>query len=118
MGMPALAASRLIRPVFGDPRMLQATPATKGGTNSGSMPALAISCLHGVLVRTTTQAKDSPMITATIVPPPQAMREFGRALPTFGLVATVRKLPTDRSANRYPSTTGFVVVRAPINSIA
>src|ERR1700710_1401780 len=98
-GMPALAASRLSRPVLGEPRMLQATPATNGGTNSGSIPALAIRRFQGVLVRTTTQAKDRPMITATIVPPPQAISEFTRALPTFGLVATVRKLPTDKSAN-------------------
>ena len=78
--------------------MLQATPATSGGTNSGSMPALAIRPLHGVLVRTTTQANDSPIVTARTVPPPQAISEFASALPTFGLVATLRKLTIDRSA--------------------
>src|SRR3978361_2329631 len=97
-GMPALAASRFSRPVFGEPRMLQATPATKGGTNSGSMPALAIRDLQGVLVRTTTQAKDKPIRTAAVVPPPPAIRELARAAPTFGLVATVGKLLMDRSA--------------------
>src|ERR1700761_8421530 len=97
-GMPALAASRLSSPVFGEPRMLQATPATSGGTNSGIMPAPAIRRLHGVLVRTTTQANDRPITTATSVPPPHAINELARATPTFGLVATARKLLMDRSA--------------------
>src|ERR1700709_675081 len=97
-GMPALAANRFNRPVFGEPRMLQATPATRGGNDGRSMPVLAIRPLHGVLVRTTTQENDKPINTATIVPPPQAISEFANALPTFGLVATVRKLLIDKSA--------------------
>src|SRR6185312_283524 len=105
------------KPVFGDPRIDHATPATNGGTNSGSMPALAINPFQGVLVRTTTQANESPIATATMVPPPQAISEFVSALATFGLAATTRKLAMDKSARRYPSTTGLVVVSAPISSI-
>src|ERR1700722_5290349 len=96
--MPAFANTRFSNPVFGDPRMDHATPATRGGTNSGSIPALAIRPLHGVLVRTTTQAKDNPMMTATTVPPPQEISELANAPATFGLVATARKLVIDRSA--------------------
>src|SRR5215469_13201912 len=60
-------------PVCGEPRIVQATPATSGGTNSGTSPAVAISALHGVLVRTTIQAKPSPMTTAIAVPPLQTI---------------------------------------------
>src|SRR6476646_7945410 len=98
--MPAFAMIRFSRPVFGEPRMAQATPATRGGTNKGSMPALAINPFHGVLVRTTTQANDRPMATATMVPPPHAINELARALATLGLAATARKLPIDISAKR------------------
>ena len=79
--------------------MAQATPATRGGTNRGNMPALAISPFQGVLVRTTIQAKDRPMKTAITVPPPHAIMELSRAFATLGLVATVMKLPMERSAS-------------------
>ena len=51
----------LISPVFGEPRMVQATPATSGGTNSGRMLAAAMKPLNGVLVRTTIQEKARPI---------------------------------------------------------
>ena len=54
----------LIRPVFGEPRIAQATPATSGGANSGRMLAAAIKPLNGVLVRTTIQENSSPITTA------------------------------------------------------
>ena len=54
----------LIRPVFGEPRMVQATPATSGGANSGRMLAAAMKPLNGVLVRTTIQENASPIATA------------------------------------------------------
>ena len=50
--------------------------APDGYTIALISPALAISPLHGVLVRTTTQAKDKPITSATTVPPPQAIIEF------------------------------------------
>ena len=50
----------LIRPVLGEPRMAQATPATSGGANSGRMLAAAIKPLNGVLVRTTIQENSKP----------------------------------------------------------
>ena len=83
--MPALAASRFSKPVLGEPRMLQATPATSGGTNSGSIPTLAMKPLQGVLVRTTTQAKDRPITTATSVPPPHAISEFVKRRADIGV---------------------------------
>ena len=54
----------LIRPVFGEPRIAQATPATSGGANSGRMLAAAMNPLNGVLVRTTIQENASPITTA------------------------------------------------------
>ena len=54
----------LIRPVFGEPRMAHATPATSGGANSGRMLAAAMKPLNGVLVRTTIQENASPITTA------------------------------------------------------
>ena len=51
----------------GDPKIVQATPATSGGTKSGTSPAVAISALQGVLVRTTIQAKPSPIVPAIVV---------------------------------------------------
>ena len=59
--------------------MDHATPATSGGTNSGSIPALAISPFQGVLVRTTIQANANPIATASAVPPPQASIELANA---------------------------------------
>ena len=56
----------LSRPVLGEPRMPQATPATSGGTNSGIMLAPAMKPLKGVLVRTTIHEKASPITTARI----------------------------------------------------
>src|SRR6201996_5402601 len=96
----------LIRPVFGEPRMVQATPATSGGANSGKMLVAAMKPLNGVLVRTTIQEKRSPIATAIAVPPPQAISVLSNASPTFGLDSTVRKLLTDRCRRLRPSTTG------------
>src|SRR5690242_6796799 len=96
-GSPALVMTMFRRPVLGEPRIDQATPATSGGTNSGSIPVLAISPLHGVSVRTTTHAKASPITTASSVPPPQAIRELPSAAITLALVATTRKLPIETS---------------------
>ncbi len=62
----------LSRPVFGEPRIDHATPATSGGANSGRMLAAAMKPLNGVLVRTTIQENNSPIATAIAVPPPQA----------------------------------------------
>ena len=106
------------RPVFGEARIDQATAATSGGTNSGSMLAAAMKRLHGVLVRTTTQEKVSPMTTASAVPPPQAISELASARWTFGLPRTVMKLSNDRSKTPKPSTTGLVLVSAPSSSMA
>ena len=86
----------MIRPVFGDPRMAHATPATKGGANSGRMLAAAIKPLNGVLVRTTIQENNSPITTAIRVPPPQAISVLASASATFGFASTVRKLVTER----------------------
>ena len=86
----------LIRPVFGDPRMAHATPATSGGANSGRMLAAAITPLNGVLVRTTIQENNNPIATAIRVPPPQAISVFASASATFGFASTVRKLVTER----------------------
>ena len=82
----------MISPVRGDPSITQATPATSGGTNSGSSPAVAITPLHGVFVRTTIQAKARPIETASAVPPVQAMSELASASPTLGLTSTDAKL--------------------------
>src|SRR5215831_14882778 len=86
----------LISPVLGEPRIDQATPATSGGANSGRMLAAAMRPRKGVLVRTTIQENNSPITTAIAVPPPQAISVLSSASATFGLVSTVRKLPTDR----------------------
>ena len=82
----------MISPVFGEPSNAQPTPATNGGTNSGSIPAVAISPFHGVLVRTTIQAKNSPITTATAVPPAQATSVLPSAKCTFSLPSTSMKL--------------------------
>src|SRR4029079_4530996 len=106
----------LIRPVLGDPRMAHATPATSGGANKGRMLAAAINPLNGVLVRTTIQENKRPITTAIAVPPPQAINVLASASATFGLVTTVRKLPTDKWLRLKPSTTGLVSVSAPSSS--
>ena len=80
-----LARKVLSRPVRGEARIDQATAATSGGTNSGSMLAAAMKPLQGVLVRTTTQEKVRPMTTASAVPPPQAISELASARWTLGL---------------------------------
>src|SRR6185369_249830 len=107
----------LISPVFGEPRIAQATPATSGGANSGRMLAAAMKPLNGVLVRTTIQEKASPIATAIRVPPPQAISVLTSASATFGLLSTVKKLLTDSRVRSRPSTTGLVSVNAPSSSI-
>ena len=107
----------LMRPVFGEPRMAQATPATSGGANSGRMLAAAMKPLNGVLVRTTIQENASPITTAIKVPPPQAISVLNSASATFGLASTVRKLVIDRWRSQKPSTTGLVSVSAPSSSV-
>ena len=108
----------LIRPVFGEPRMVHATPATSGGANSGRMLAAAIKPLNGVLVRTTIQENASPITTAIRVPPPQAISVLNSASATFGLTSTARKLAIDRWLRLKPSTTGLVSVSAPSSSVS
>src|SRR6202047_1769775 len=103
----------LMRPVFGDPRMAHATPATSGGANSGRMRAAGMKPLNGVLVRTTIQENASPITTAIRVPPPQAISVLTSASATFGLTSTARKFVTDRDRRLKPSTTGLVAVSAP-----
>src|SRR6202166_4670393 len=103
----------LMRPVFGEPRMVHATPATSGGANSGRMLAAAIKPLNGVLVRTTIQENASPITTAIKVPPPQAIRVLNSASATFGLASTARKLVIGRGRGRKPSTPGLGVFGAP-----
>ena len=108
----------LIRPVLGEPRIAQATPATSGGANSGRMLAAAINPLNGVLVRTTIQENASPITTAIRVPPPQAISVLISASATFGLASTTRKLAIDRWLRLKPSTTGLVSVSAPSSSVS
>src|ERR1700692_4106129 len=108
----------LISPVLGEPRMLQATPATSGGANSGRMLAAAIKPLNGVLVRTTIQENNSPITTAIRVPPPQAISVLKSASATFGLASTARKLVIERWVRLKPSTTGLVSVSAPSSSVS
>src|SRR4029453_14142984 len=84
-GRPAHPIIVLTRPDFGEPRIDQATPATSGGTNSGIKLTAATKPRPGVLGRTTIQEKVSPMITASAVPPAQAISEFASARWTFGL---------------------------------
>src|SRR6266850_3656849 len=107
----------LISPVFGEPRIAQATPATSCGANSGRMLAAAIKPLNGVLVRTTIQENNSPIATAISVPPPQATSVLNSASATFGLTSTVRKLSIDRRERLIPSTTGLVSVSAPTSNV-
>src|SRR5258707_8749152 len=108
----------LSSPVFGEPNITQATPATSGGANSGSMLAAAIKRLHGVLVRTTIQENASPITTATAVPPPQAIKGLISASPTLGLLSTVVKLAIESRNTAKPSITGLVSVSAPSSSIS
>src|SRR6202166_1520966 len=108
----------LMRPVLGEPRMLQATPATNGGANSGRRLAEAIKPLAGVLVRTPIQENASPITTATRVPPPQAISVLNSASATFGLTSTARKLAIERWLRLNPSTTGLVSVSAPNSSVS
>src|SRR5580692_8794142 len=103
----------LIRPVFGEPKMVQATPATSGGANSGSMLLAAMKPLNGVLVRTTIQENASPITTAIKVPPPQTSSVLNSASATLGLTSTARKLAIERWFRLKPSTTGLVSVKAP-----
>ena len=102
----------------GEARIDQATAATSGGTNSGSMLAAAMKPLQGVLVRTTTQEKVRPMTTASAVPPPQAISELASARWTLGLARTVTKFASEMLKTPNPSTTGLVLVSAPSSSIA
>src|ERR1700749_3581429 len=108
----------LISPVFGEPRIDQATPATSGGANSGRMLQAGMKPRAGVLVRPPTQENSSPIATAIRVPPPQATSVLNSASATFGLVSTARKLPTERCRRLIPSTTGLVSVSAPYNSVS
>ena len=107
----------LIRPVFGEPRIAHATPATSGGANSGRMLAAAIKPLNGVLVRTTIQENSNPIATAIAVPPPQAIKVLRSASATFGFASTTRKFAIERWLRLMPSTTGLVSVNAPSSSI-
>src|SRR5258708_1375857 len=107
----------LMRPVLGEPRIAQATPATSGGANSGRMLAAEMKPLNGVLVRTTIQENANPITTPTRVPPPQAISVLKSASATFGLASTTRKLVIERWPKLKPSTTGLVSVRAPSNSV-
>src|SRR5215216_286022 len=116
--MPIHPSVVLRRPVRGEARIDHATAATKGGANKGSRLTAAMKRLHGVLVRTTTQENVSPMITASAVPPPQAISELASARWTLGLARTVMKLASERSSTPKPSTTGLVLVSAPRSSIA
>src|SRR5215475_8998693 len=112
--MPNHFSTVLIRPVFGDPSITQATPATSGGTNSGIMLTAAMKPLHGVLVRTTIHENASPIASASAVPPPQAINEFASASCTLGLASTVMKLASEGRRLARPSTTGLESVSAPI----
>src|SRR5215472_2975627 len=114
---PAHLKTVLISPVFGEPRIDQATPATSGGANSGRILAAAMKPRNGVLVRTTIQENVSPIATAISVPPPQQTSVLNSASATFGLVRTVRKLLIERWLRLKPSTTGLVSVSAPTNSV-
>src|SRR5258708_22894058 len=98
----------LIRPVFGEPRMAHATPATSGGANSGRMLAAAMKPLNGVLVRTTIQENASPITTAIKGPPPQAISVLANASATLGMASTGRKLAGERRDRLKRTTTAFV----------
>src|SRR5215207_8038406 len=108
--MPIPAKKVFKSPLLGEARIDQATAATSGGTNSGSMLADAIRPWHGVSVRTTIQEKARPITTASAVPPPQATSELTSARWTFGLARTSIKFATDRLKTPNPSTTGLVLV--------
>ena len=107
----------LSSPVFGEPRIDQATPATSGGANNGRMLAAAIKPLNGVLVRTTIQENNSPIATAIKVPPLQATSVLNSASATFGFCKTIRKLAIDRWLRLKPSITGLVSVSAPSSKV-
>ena len=98
--------------------MLQATPATSGGTNSGIMLAPAMKPLNGVFVRTTIQEKARPITTARIVPPPQAASALKKASRTFSLPSTARKCSSEGLNLPKPSITGLESLMAPKNSIS
>ena len=98
---------------MGEPSSDHATPATSGGTKSGSMPAVAMRPLQGVLVRTTIHAKARPIATAMAVPPAQAMKVLRSARPTLGLLSTAVKLPRESAVGWKPSTTGLAPLSAP-----
>src|SRR5258708_15465840 len=102
-----------MRPVFGEPRMVHATPATSGGANSGRMLAAAIKPLNGVLVRTTIQENASPITTAIRVPPPQAISVLNSASATFGLASTARQLTIERWRELKPPTPGLGSLETP-----
>src|SRR5258707_12241194 len=104
----------LIRPVFGEPRMAHATPATSGGANSGRMLAAAIKPLNGVLGRTTIQENNSPIATAIAGPPPQAIRGLRRASATFGFPSTRRKFAIERWVGLVPSPPRVGARTAPV----
>src|SRR5262245_11849928 len=116
--MPRPASKVLMRPVFGEARIDQATAATSGGTNKGSMLTAAMKPLQGVLGRTTTQEKVRPMTTASAVPPPQAISELASAACTFGLARTAAKFVSEILKTPKPSTTGLVLVSAPSSNMA
>ena len=107
----------LSRPVLGEPRMPQATPATRGGTNSGTMLAPAMKPLNGVLVRTTIHEKARPITTARMVPPPHAASALKKARWTFSLPSTSRKCLADGLNLPKPSITGLESLSAPNTSI-
>src|SRR6185437_10591505 len=107
----------LISPVLGEPKIVQATPATSGGANSGSTLVAAMKPLNGVLVRTTIQENESPIATAIKVPPPHTRSVLNKASATFGLTKTARKLAIDRWRRLKPSTTGLVSVSAPSSRV-
>ena len=98
--------------------MLQATPATSGGTNSGIMLAPAMKPLNGVLVRTTIHEKARPITTARIVPPPHAISALKKAKRTFSLPSTAMKWVSDGLNLPNPSITGLESLTAPKNSIS
>ena len=115
--MPIHLSTVLISPVLGEPRITQATPATSGGTNSGTMLTAAMKPLAGVSVRTTIQEKNRPITTASAVPPAQAISELSIASRTLGLPSTLRKLSSDSRKLPKPSITGLVSVSAPSTSM-
>src|SRR6266478_6525058 len=91
------------RPVLGEPKMPQATPATSGGTNSGIIEAPAMKPLKGVFVRTTIQEKASRISS----PPTHkgAASRRGAAVVSFdsgraAALVAVNALPPNASAAR------------------